>query len=431
MTPGRWHAPQSILLLVLGVAVVGTVAVGLILDGTPQAATAESVATDAALAADGSPTPDSAVSAPELIPSADRGPLGALDSSGRALRQRTLLLMVRDEQGLVTNAVLLATSDPSHPAAALMIPPGLLVPTPTWTTLARTGASTDTLRPSNAVSALLGVRIDGSLILDRLALAAIVDAIGGVPAQVDRPLMVVKSGQLVVNIPAGSRVLDGLEACDYAMALPTPIAEPDRISRFTSVLRSILRDLPEEPEELGQLVLSLGSLARSTQTNERSVSILRDLSRDSRAGDMDYGLLPTVAVRGAGPVQVDLDRAKEIVLSSMPDAVLQPGQSPGIRVILAAAGASPGQVAMALARLEADGRAVIEAGAAPLPQATTAVMIPDNSPQARAMGVEVAAALGLPEGAVRIEPGVRASPDVVVWLGRDAQTLASGSAPAM
>jgi len=310
-----------------------------------------------------------------------------------------------------------------------MIPPSLLVPTPAWTSLAQTASSADTLLARNAMSMLLGVRIDASLILERLAFAAIVDAIGGVPAQVDEPVTVVESGEVVVEVEAGSRVLDGVTAMDYATALPAGRQESDRIERFTAVLRAVLRDLPKEPEDLRQLVLSLGSMAKSTQTNEQIVAILRDLSRDSVAGDIQYETLPVTAVRGGGPVQVDLQGASRIIRRTLPDAVLQPGESPGVRVMLASAGATAGQLAAALARLEAEGLTVIEAGLAPIHLASTAIMVQDPSPVARAMGLDVSTALGMPESAVRIDGGTRPTPDVVVWLGRDAPTLVDPSAP--
>lgn len=431
MSRRRWHAPSSIMAIVLGVAVVGTLGVGLLLGSNPPDSSTPSPMQDAPLAASAPVTAGAAGSLAALPTEVDQMPSAVIGSTRQGTRQRTLLLLIRDKDSLVTNAVLLATSDARHPASAVLIPPSLLVPIPSWTSLAETAASPDTLLSRNAVSMLLGVRVDASMILDRLALAAIVDAIGGVPAEVDRPVTVLESGKVVVNVPAGARVLNGVTASDYAMALPAGRAETDRMTRFTSVLRAILRDLPQQPEELRQLVLSLGSLAKSTQTNEQIVAILADLGRDSVAGDIGYRDLPVTAVRGDGVVQVDQSRARALILDSLSDAVLQPGESSGVRVVLATAGATPGQVALALGRMEAEGMTVIESGPAPIQLPTTAVMVQDASPVARAMGLDVASALGLPAAAVRIDGGVRPAPDVVVWLGRDAPTLASGSVPAV
>ena len=429
MSRRRWHAPQGILVIVLGIAVLGTLLVGLLLGSTPGTSSSGTASPSAVTEAGERPVPQSPGAVAALPTEVEQMPAVVIGTSREGFQQRTLLLMVRGSDGLVSNAVLLATSDERHPASALMIPPNLLVPTPAWASLAQTASSADTLLARNAVSMLLGVRIDASLILERLAFAAIVDAIGGVPAQVDEPVTVVDSGEVVVDVEAGARVLDGVTAMDYAMALPAGRQESDRIERFTAVLRAALRDLPKEPEDLRQLVLSLGSMAKSTQTNEQIVAILRDLSQDSVAGDIDYQTLPVTAVRGGGPVQLDLQGASRIIRRTLPDAVLQPGESPGVRVMLASAGATAGQLATALARLEADGLTVIETGPAPIHLGSTAIMVQDPSPVARAMGLDVSAALGMPESAVRIDAGTRPTPDVVVWLGRDAPTLADPSPP--
>ena len=429
MSRRRWHAPQGILVIVLGVAVLGTLLVGLLLGASPSTSSTGSADASAMTRADEDPAPGSPGTVPALPTDVEQMPAVVIGTSREGFQQRTLLLMVKGSDGLVANAVLLATSDERHPASALMIPPSLLVPTPSWTSLSETASSADTLLARNALSMLLGVRIDASLILDRLAFAAIVDAIGGVPAQVDRPITVVDAGEVVTDVAAGSRVLDGVTATDYATAMPSGGQESDRIARFSAVLRAALRDLPTQPEDLRQLVLSLGSLAKSTQTNEQIVALLRDLGRDSVAGDIQYQTLPVIVVRGSGPVQVDLAGASRIIRRTLPDAVLQPGESPGVRVMLASAGATPGEMAAAVARLEAEGFTVIEAGLAPIHLSSTAIMVQDPSPVARAMGLDVSAALGMPASAVRIDGGTRPIPDVVVWLGRDAPTLASGTAP--
>ncbi|MFM8895455.1 MAG: hypothetical protein ACKOE2_08805 [Actinomycetales bacterium] len=253
----RWHAPQSVLAMVLVVSVVGTSVVGLMLASAPDAAGPAPTAADFSVTATpaavpspsstGSEIPDQVGQLPAAVAAAEQ--VAGRFAGRYGERQRTLLLLVRDSDGQVTNAVLLATSDERHGASALLIPPSVLVPTPAWASLASTAAGLDTMLSRNAVSMLLGVRVDASLVLDRLALAALVDAVGGIPSQ--------------------SRVLDGGSASDYAMEVPARGAESDRIDRFTSVLQSVLGALPVEREEVRQLVISLGSLAKVTQTNER------------------------------------------------------------------------------------------------------------------------------------------------------------------
>jgi len=425
------------MLIVLGVTVVGTTVVGLLLGGT-QGLAGSSESAPARVTADspdegaGEPEPGAAADPPPADPRAvaalptdvERMPGATLPEPRSGEPQRTLLLQVRDGSGPVTNAVLLATSDGRHGATAVLMSASLLVPTPAWQPMAQTASTGDTLLGRNAVSMLLGVRVDASLILDRLALAAVVDAIGGIPIQIDRPVIAAGDGTATVSIPAGSRVIDGVTAADYAIAQVPGEREADRMARFADVLRPVLRELPRDPEEMRQLVLSLGSLAKSTQTNEQLVQTLLDLQRDAALGDLAFMQLPTTGVRGDGLEQFDPALTARLVSDALPDAWLRPGESPSARVVLRSAGAGPGQVAAALAQLDAGGLTVIDAGRASLPQDATTVLVQDASPVAHAIGLDVAAALGLPDSAIRIDGGARPTPDVVVLLGRKAPALA-------
>lgn len=452
MRTTRWHAPQFVIVLVLAVAVIGTLVVGLLQGQQLQAASpAMSVAASAAAsstepgtAGSTSPSADdvTAVGSTETdepdsaalelrtpksttLPEALAGPAEVEAVINRAARtgQRTLLLQVRDEQGKAVNSVLLATGIGGGPTAALLLPPTLLVPVPTWTPLQQTVSAADTLQSRNGVSMLLGARVDASLVLDRLALAALVDSMAGITMKVDQAVTVMKDGAVVSEVPAGMAVLDGVSAADYAMTLPEGRPEQERLDRFVDVVRRILRGLPESPEAMRQVVLSLGSLAKSTATNDELVGLLLLLQQDAAAGLFEPVTLPTTAVRGAGPVALDPVLAADLVYEVIPDAVLDPGESSGVRVVIRAAGASPGQVAQALALLEGQGMTVIDSGPSLVGQLDSTVLIQDSSPVARTMGGDVARALGLPQTAVRVNGGARPTPDVLVLLGRSAALL--------
>lgn len=486
MRSSRWHAPQFVLILVLAVAVIGTLIVGLLQGQQPQAATPAMTAAASSTgagesgtqpgtepAAAAAPTGSSILSDPMAMANADAmGTSGDMDTSGdmvnartatesldatgptfvapeyesarsttlpkaladpaeveavinRAARtgQRTLLLQVRDEQGRAVNSILLATGVGGGPTFGLLLPPTLLVPVPAWTPLQQTVSAADTLQSRNGVSMLLGVRVDASLVLDRLALAALVDSMAGIPMKVDHAVTVTKDGAVVSEIPAGMAVLDGVSAADYAMTLPDGRPEQERLDRFADVVRRILRGLPESPEAMRQVVLSLGSLAKATATNDELVGLLQLLHEDAAAGLFEPITLPTTTVRGTGPVALDPVLAADLVYEVIPEAVLDPGESSGVRVVMRAAGASPGQVAQALALLEGQGMTVIDSGPSPVGQRDSAVLIQDSSPVARTMGGDVARALGLPQTVVRINGGARPTPDVLVLLGRSAALL--------
>lgn len=423
MTNRQWHAPQAVLAIVLLIAVIGTVIVGLLLGGSeepmPAAATPESTPvvtgeTAPASSDPASPPPSSAASGAAGRTAAAKEPAD--------LGQRTLLLQVRDANGLVSNAILLATASADRTATAITLPPNLLVPTPQWTPLEFTASTADTLLSRNAVSMALGVRVDASLTLDRLALAALVDAIGGIPVEIDESVTVVKDSVVVVSIPAGSRVIDGVTAADYAMALPAQATERDRVQRFLVVLQRILQGLPTDQEGMGQLVLSLGSLAKSTATNDELVATLLDLRQAVSGGQLTVATVPATVVRGGGLLRPDPMLTGRLMGSLLPQALRIPGQSAGIRVVLRSAGATPGRMAEALAGLGSAGMTAIDAGRDSRTLPKSSVTVATASQSAQQVASDVAVALGLPASAIRIDPEARESPDVLVLLGQDAVT---------
>ena len=106
----------------------------------------------------------------------------------------TLLLQATDEHGVAVANALLGTGGTGTRGAELLLPAQLLVPAPSPVTLAATAAATDTLQARNGATSLLGVRIDASVVLDRLALAALVDGVGGVPLSITEPVQVFDAG---------------------------------------------------------------------------------------------------------------------------------------------------------------------------------------------------------------------------------------------
>ena len=108
-------------------------------------------------------------------------PTGEQAIDPQPLSQRTLLFQVTDKDGLAIANVLLATGGAVNGGSRIYLSPILLVPTPLPTPLESTVGATDTLQARTGVAMLLGVRVDAAVAFNRLALAALVDAVGGVP----------------------------------------------------------------------------------------------------------------------------------------------------------------------------------------------------------------------------------------------------------
>ena len=100
---------------------------------------------------------------------------------------RTVLLQIKDEQGAAVINVLLGGRSKDAAPAELYLPANLLLPTPKIISISQTttNATQNTLAAADGLASLLGVRVDASIVLDRLALAGLVESIGGVSVTTD------------------------------------------------------------------------------------------------------------------------------------------------------------------------------------------------------------------------------------------------------
>lgn len=313
----------------------------------------------------------------------------------------TLLVQLRDDSGQAVVNVLLGGEPTGHTGSELYLPSGLLVPTPTVMRLRRTTDSNDTLAARNGVATLLRVRVDATLSLDRLALAGIVDAVDGVQ----------------VSAGAGQRRLSGVQAAQYALSDPaddTPGAIP---LNARTVLEQVLKGLPESTERMRQTVVSLGSLARSSATNDELVPLLQQMRADALSNATVRAVLPVTRVgAGAGAATVpDQPGADQVLTRLFPDSRLTTGETPLPRLILRPAGASVSQLLTARRVLTAAGIAVIDG--APAPAGFTEVRVDAGIPASTKLGDQVVTSLGLRPEAIRASD--EHPVDAVVLLGSD------------
>jgi LCP family protein required for cell wall assembly len=87
---------------------------------------------------------------------------------------------------------------------------------------------------------LTGIPIERYAVVDFEGFKEVIDALGGVTLEVEQPIRVGIEGHRVY-IPAGTQVLDGLEALAYARYRGTPCGDLDRVERqqrLVSALRA-------------------------------------------------------------------------------------------------------------------------------------------------------------------------------------------------
>ena len=294
-------------------------------------------------------------------------------------RQVTILLQVRDKDRDAVSNVLLGVGGNTGFVAELLLPRNLLLPTVPPTQLRDVDGPTGPVSAQGPVEVLLGVQVDAAIEMDRLAWAGLLDSIGVVP---------------------------GIEHAAWPSAFPL-------------ILNQVLSRLPKDERAVGQLLTSLGSMARTTVTNEDASHLLAILGEGLRTQETRREVLPVIALR-AGQSQVDLmqvPQANATLVRLFPLALLQPGHSGTTRVIIERAGATLGASTTARIALSDAGFGVMDRPGDGEIDLDSTVYVAGTSEEALAHGKDVAAVLGLPPDAVVVDDSLTATVDVRVVLG--------------
>jgi hypothetical protein len=359
MTDAQHHRfPWRITVVIAAVVIVASVVAGVLLSRDRVETAEPPVATSSAEA------------------TAPTAPVPLVDQ-----RQVTLLLTVRDAQRAAVSTVLIGVGGNTGFVAELLLPRDLLLPTVPPMRLEQVDDPTGARTPEQPVETLLGVQVDVILDLDRLAWAGLIDA-------------------------TGSRV---------------DVTAAESPASFALVLDRVLKGLPYDEETVGELLTGLGSMARTTVTNEDASYVLAQVGRHLRSLEVRRQALPVTFLR-AGDARVavtDLAAATELTKELFPLALLEPGHSGDPRVVLQRAGATIGAATATRLALVGGGFGVVEDRADAAPVAQTQVVVPSSAEAAMATGRDVAAALGLPPSAVVVSAADDATVDVRILLGPD------------
>lgn len=294
-------------------------------------------------------------------------------------RQVTMLLQVRDKDREAVSNVLIGVGGKTDFVSELILPRNLLLPTVPPTRLRDVDGPTGPISATGPIEVLLGVQVDAAFELDRLAWAGLLDSIGVVPGT------------------------------EHAQAP----------SSFPLILDAVLARLPTDERGVGQLLTSLGSMARTTVTNEDLSHLLAVLGNGLRTQEVRREILPVTILR-AGTSQVDIVKYpdyEETVLRLFPLALLQPGHSGTTRVIIERAGVSLGASTVARLDLTDAGFGVINRPSTGGAVADSVVYVPAGSADAVQHGRDVAAVLGLPASSVVVDNSPVATVDVRAVLG--------------
>jgi anionic cell wall polymer biosynthesis LytR-Cps2A-Psr (LCP) family protein len=351
----------------------------------------------------------------------DPGPSPTATSTVVA-EQRTLLIQVRNDSDNGADNMIVAV-DGGRPASQVLVPSRLMVDVPAsgQQTLGRTARLLGRSASQDALSDLLALRIDGTLSLARLALAGMVDFVGGVTVDVDREIVAQdeRTGEDIVVVARGRQSLNGTQAAAYALAWLPGEPESARLARFSTVITETVKALPEDSLRVEQMLTSLGGSARTTTSTEAVADFLLLMRQSILAGEQQVQELPTTSDAGGGlsVVRAELDAADALLRRLAPDAVLDRAEATP-RVVVSNGVGKAGVAAAARDRIVREGLVYINGGnAEKLGRARTRVLVREAGD--RELGEQVADALDVPARSVQLAGEGSMVVDVAVVLGRD------------
>lgn len=340
-------------------------------------------------------------------------------------QQETLLIQARNDVALgVDNMV--AGVGGGLPAAQLLVPSRLIVDVPGagQQTLGASARLLDRSASQDALSDLLALRIDGTLSLGRLALAGMVDYVGGITVEVDQPITEVdeEAGVETVVVPSGTQTLDGNQAATYALTWLPDEPEAARLARYSQVMTATIAGLPDDALRIEAMLTSLGGSARTTTATATVAQLLLQMRQGILDGGQQVQVLPTTDVEAGealAVVRADLVAAEAVIDSLLPQAVLT-GVESKPRVLVQNGVGTPGLGTSARDRLVGSGLVYINGGNADqLDQRQTRVIVADATTDSVTLGGSVAEVLGVPPTSVRIAEDGQSVADVLVILGAD------------
>lgn len=332
--------------------------------------------------------------------------------------QATMLVAVRDENSLITDAVVhgaVAKPNTVPVGSWLSMQPGLAIAVNNLgsVSLSQRGpfAPADVARD---VSNELGFDVDGAFVLDRLAFAALVDSVGGVTVNSPVPIVAVDAdGKTTVLVKAGKRKLYGPAAAQYVIALNPGEEQEGRMARFNDVWTQVLLKLPGNTDRVRSIVGSLGSLSRVSLSPEEVSEALLNAQTSLTARTMTMAV-PAAAVAGVGATAIYTVipvKTQPIIVGLFEPSVLVPGTDGAVpRVRVAAAGADYEAIDEASNAFTAEQLSLVWGGQLAT-QPTSEIFVP--SEKERAFGEQIARTLGLSASQVKVAPtqtiGVQAS----------------------
>ena len=330
-------------------------------------------------------------------------------------------LIAIEANGALAGANLLASD--AKRAQEILLPSRLLVDVPgQGSTQLSTAPNSGPGAASAAVENGLHVRIDGTWVLDPTALAALVNAEGGVDVTLTNDV-VPSDGSTVLDIGVGTSHIDGTQADQLALAIGSQEPEASRLARQQILIEAILAKLPASPAQIAPLLQ--GAQLDGHLTAASLATMLDRVRDDIAAGQAASTVVPNTEIdSGSGTPSYGLDDAgtATMVASRLAGAELPTPTGGRSRILVENGVGTPGLGDLARGVLVAQGYTFRSGGnAASFGAGPSVILIPDATPQNRALGTAVAQLLHLPASAVQLDSNPTTIADAKVILGSDYQ----------
>jgi hypothetical protein len=340
-------------------------------------------------------------------------------------QQRTLLIQVRNDNDLGADNLIAGTGG-GLPPAQVLVPSRLIVDVPGagQQTLGQSARLLDRSASQDALSDLLALRIDGTLSLGRLALAGMVDFVGGITLTTGQEITEKdgRTGQVRVVVPRGTVHLNGSQAATYALAWLPDEPEAARLARYSEVMTATISSLPPDQLRVEAMLTSLGGQAWTTATTSAVAEYLVHMRSEVLGGGQQVRVLPTTDIESGGSlpiVRVDLVAADATLRQVLPQAMIE-GTQRRPRVLVQNGVGTPGLGGKARDRLVSAGMVYVDGGnAEDFGHKHTRIILPDAGPGSLDTGAAIAKALGVEPSDVRVAQSGQDVADAVVVLGRD------------
>ena len=333
-----------------------------------------------------------------------------------------LLLTVTDRKGATLSATLINKSKNRMSTDIVSIDPHIVMD---LDTLGMTSLGSTTLESSpdlvqDATAVATGFPIEGTLVMQRLSLAGLVDGVGGIDIVSTGDFVVSPVGDQPIYVFKGKQHLDGTQASYYATFLQDGEVESARMTRMNQVLSATLSALPSDELRLNEIITALGALAKSTVPSQQIAQLFLDLDKASAWKTARRVVIPTTTSDLTANTQLGWLRVKRGASLALAQQITGTTVSDfGIesRVVVMVASAQPEDRLAARDALDGEGLAFVDGGVRKTPKVTALAV----SPQLTQVQVaEITKALKLPVSVVSELKVVGNLPaDALVTLGTD------------